>query len=197
MPDRSVDHRKAVFARHRLVAGRLLVRFRSSQAWENIGGLAWVEVTAIELGRDHHGQILARPAILHPFLIGRCTQKVAAERDEALDPPFDQPFHRIDDMHPVLGRGIEIEQLFQLFKWNQMGFFGDANRPLALDIRMTAHRTAPCPFAPDIAAQQQQIDHHCDIERAMRVLGESHAIDADHLVGLDIDLSRLAQRRFR
>ena len=54
----------------------------------------------------------------------------------------------------------------------------------------------PAPGLPDIAAQQQQVDQHRDVERAVRVLRQPHAIDADHLLGGDIDVACLAQRGF-
>ena len=96
-------------------------------------------------------------------------------------------------MHAVLGRRIEIEQLLQLVERDEMRLFGNPDRALALHVGMAAHRTTARTGSPDVPFEQQQVDEHRDIERAMRVLGEAHAVDADDLFGLDIDLRRFAQ----
>ena len=152
-------------------------------------------MAAVELGRYHHGNVLTGPAFFHALLIGNGANEITPERNEPPHTAFDQALHGVDDMHPVLARRIEIEQLLQPVERDQMRLLGNSDGALALHIGMAPHRATPRTGPPDIALQQKQIDHHCDVERAMRVLGEPHAIDADRLFGVDIYLSRIAQSR--
>ena len=56
---------------------------------------------------------------------------------------------------------------------------------------MTAHGTYACAAAADMATHQQKIEQHGDIFKAMDMLRQPHAIDADHPLCLDIDPTRL------
>ena len=62
---------------------------------------------------------------------------------------------------------------------------------------MPAHRAAARARPADVAAQQEQVDQHADVDRTVDVLGETHAIDADHALGRDIDCRCLTDRRLR
>jgi hypothetical protein len=151
-------------------------------------------MAAVQFCRNHHGQILPSPSRLHARLIGHCPDQIATQRDEALDPPVEQPFDGIDNRHPVVLRRFKAKQVTQFVHRHQFGLFGDTDSALPLDVGMAAHRAAPGTKPPYIAAQQQQVDQHRDVQRAMGMLRQTHAINADHRFGLDIDLCRLAQR---
>src|SRR5207244_4423283 len=63
--------------------------------------------------------------------------------------------------------------------WHLFRVFGDANGALPLHIRMAAHRTNTSAALTDVAAQQEQIDQHLNVDDAATVLGDAHAVD-DH-----------------
>ena len=112
----------------------------------------------------------------------------------ALTFPFEQPLHRLDDAHPILGRRVETKKFPQLVERHQLGLLGDPNGALALHVAVPADGTAAGTRLPNITSQQQQVHEHRDVERTVRMLGKAHAIDADHLFGGDIHGARLAQR---
>ena len=194
MPDRSIDHREAVFAGNGLFATGLLVHFGSAEAGQDIGRLCGIEVAAVELCRDHHDKVLLGPAFLHSLLIGDRAHQVSTKRNETPYTALDKALYRVHYMHSVPGGRIEIEQCLQPVHRHKMCLFCNADGTLALHVGMSAHGAAASSGATDIAAQQQQVHHHRDIERTMSVLGKAHAVDADHLVSLDIDLRSFAQR---
>ena len=109
MPDRSIDHGEAVFAGHGLVAAGLLVYFGPAEARQDIGRFSRIEMAAVELGGHHHDDVLLGPTIFHPLLIGHRAHQIAAKRDKAPHFAFYQALYRVDHVHAVLGRRIEIE----------------------------------------------------------------------------------------
>src|SRR4029078_6460970 len=91
-----------------------------------------------------------------------------------------------------LARGVKAVLLSEAIERNELGLFGDPNRALALDIRMTSHRKKACPELADIAAHEEQIAQHLYCEPPRRVLCQAHAIADDNGPGIAID----ARRRF-
>ncbi len=53
---------------------------------------------------------------------------------------------------------------------------------------MPAHRRDPGAVSTDVSFQEQHVDEHGDVLEAVHVLGQPHAIDADHAVCLDVNL---------
>ena len=78
---------------------------------------------------------------------------------------------------------------------DQFGLFGDADGALPLDIGMATDRAAARTLAPDISAQQQQVDQRADGVRPMDMLRQAHAIDADHGARPGIDRTDPLHRR--
>ena len=84
---------------------------------------------------------------------------------------------------PFSRGALEAVELLQLVERHQFGLFGDADRALALDVGVAAHRADAGAGLADIAAQQQQVDHHLDGLDALAVLREAHAVDDDDRFG--------------
>ena len=127
------------------------------------------------------------------FPSGMARNRLPPRQSIACKRPSTKASRGIDDVHSVLLRRLEAEKLHELGDRDERHLFGDADRALALDVGVAAHRAAASARATDITAKQQQIDQHPDVGRAVSLLGQPHAIDADHLLSLNIDLGGLVQ----
>ena len=196
-PDRAVDAAERVLHRHRLRPRGLHILLRPPAARQEVGNLAVDQVAAVELGRDLHGEAHVRPRLLHLLPLGDRPDEIAAETDEGLDLAGQDALAGLDRVHALFARRIEAELLGDLVERRELGLLGDADRALALDVRVASDRRDSRAFATDVALEQQQVDEHRDVLEPMHVLGEAHAVDADDALGLDIDLRRLFDRLAR
>src|SRR5678815_1339941 len=57
-------------------------------------------------------------------------------------------------------RGVKAVLLSEAIERDELGFFRDPDRALALDIRMASHRKDAGPGLADVAAHEQQIAQH-------------------------------------
>ena len=125
------------------------------------------------------------PGLLPSILaLGDRAQEVAAEPDEAFTLSVGIAFAGIDGVQPFSRGGSKPNSSFELVERHELGLLGDADRPLPLDIGVAAHRRDAGAGPADIAPQQQQVDEHCHVVEAVDVLGQPHAVDADHVGGL-------------
>ena len=189
--DRAVDAAERVLHRHGLRPRGLHVLLRPPAAGQEVCNLAVDEMAAVELGRDLHREAHVRPRLLHFLPFGNCADEIAAETDEALDLARQEALAGLHGVHSLLARRIEAEELGDLVERRELGLLGDADRALALDVRMASDRRDSRAFATDVALEQQEVDKHLDGLDPVYMLGEAHAVVADHAFGLDIALRRL------
>ena len=191
--ERGMDAAGGILHRHGLWPARLLVALDAAQARQQVADLAGDHVGVVELGGDMHGEPLATPVRLQPRALGHGAQEVAAETDEAAHGALQQRLADLHRRHPLLARRLETVELFQPVERRQFGLLGDADRALALHVGVAAHRTRPRARPPDVAAQHQEVADHVHVLDAEMVLGEAHAVDGDHRLGLRVGLGGALQ----
>ena len=165
----------------------------AAEAGQQVGDGAVHQMAAIELGRDLHRELHRRPRRLDGALLGNGAQEIAAEADEGLHRAVDDALADLDGRHALLARRLEVEHLGDLVERHQLGLLGDAHRPLALHVGVAADRRDAGASRPMLPRKQQQVHEHGDVVEAARVLGQAHAVDPDHALGLGIDLRRLSR----
>ncbi len=136
-------------------------------------------MTAVELGGDLHCQAHSPPCLFHGFPFGNSTDEIAAEAHEGLDLAGQNALACIDGVEPLVARRLETIHLSQLVQRHQFRLLSNADSALTLYIRMAAHGRDAGALAADIALHQQQVDEHGHIFKAMHLLGQPHAINAD------------------
>src|SRR5664279_3639723 len=145
-------------------------------------------MTVVELGGDLHRQVHLYPSRFHGRSLRDGADKIAAEPEERLHLSSQDALTGLHRVHAFLARRIKAE-LFGIFVQRyELGFFGNADRSLALDVRMAANRRNARSVPADIALEHKQIDEHRDVLEAVDVLGQSHAVDSNHAIGLYINL---------
>ena len=88
-------------------------------------------------------------------------------------------FAGLDRVHARPARRLEAILLLELVG-GRSRLLRDADRALALHVRVAAHRADARAGLADVAAQEQQVDHHLHVLDAGAVLGQAHAVDRDH-----------------
>ena len=111
---------------------------------------------------------------------GTARTKLPPRPTKARDLARDYRLAGLDGVQALLARRLETILLVQPVERNQFRLLGDADGALALNIRMSAHRADTCAPLADIAAEQQQVGDHLYGLDALTVLGQAHAVDADH-----------------
>ena len=86
----------------------------------------------------------------------------------------------------VRGRWLETEAVFEPIEELLFGLFGDADCSVALDVGVTTDRTQSGAWTTDIAAQQKQVGKLLHGLGPVAVLGDSHAVHQDGVVGLHV-----------
>lgn len=151
------------------------------------------KMAAIELGRDVDGKVEIWPGRLHLLRIGYGAQEIPAKADKCPNRSVDYTLASFDCVQPLFGRRVETVQLLQLLDRREFRFLRDPYGPLPLDVAMAANGHRPRARLSDVPAQQEQVDHHPDILDPFHMLGEAHAVDAQHGLGSRIDARRLFQ----
>ena len=79
----------------------------------------------------------------------------------------------------------------QLIERRKLRLLGDADGALALHVGMAAHRQDVSAGPADVAAKEEQVRDHLDILRALKLLGDAHAVDAKAGFALGVSAGRL------
>src|SRR5919201_650710 len=112
---------------------------------------------AIQFDRNMRGE----PTLLQRFRrelgVGCCREKIPAQSEEHADPAFVHLFDRLNGIDAVLARRIESEFRAELVEELVVHAFPDAHRPVALNIRMPAHRTRSRTATTDVSAEKKEI----------------------------------------
>ena len=138
-------------------------------------------MAAVELGRDLHGQRQRAPRRLHAAPCPeRARTKLPPRPTNALTLPSQHALAGLDRAMPFSRGGSKPYSSVELVERHELRLFGDADRALALHVGVAAHRADAGAGLADIAAQQQQIASICTFCDALAMLGQAHAVDADH-----------------
>src|ERR1700709_1056182 len=95
-------------------------------------------MASVQLSVDADGQGKTPHCCLHDLGIGCCRGKIAPETHEYLRAAGDHRLQRINDRMTMMLGWPEAEGLLDLAKKLSARFFVNADRPVALHIRMTA-----------------------------------------------------------
>src|ERR1700730_11244804 len=124
----------------------------------------------IELGGDMHREIETPHCLERDFRIGHRNGKIAAKTDQRLRTPVPDRLDSFDGVMALFARRFEPEDagysVQKRIAWN----LGDADRAVSLHIRVAAERRNAGALAPDIAAEQQQIDDLLHVAGTMTML---------------------------
>jgi hypothetical protein len=81
---------------------------------------------------------------------------------------------------PLSRGGSKPYSSFSLSSGASSGFSVMPDRALALHVGVAAHRADAGARLADVPAQQEQVDQHLHVLHAVAVLGQAHAVHADH-----------------
>ncbi|OMP12944.1 hypothetical protein COLO4_02540, partial [Corchorus olitorius] len=194
---RHVHHAHRIFHGHALRAAGLLVDLGAAQARQDQRGLAVHDVAAVELGGHVHGQVALAQAGPRGGGVGRGRCKVAAHGEEHARGALLHRLDGADGVVAVFARDFESKHLLQPIEEGRGWLLVNAHRAVALHVAVAAHRARTGARAPDVAAQEQQVDDHLDRRDRMLVLRDAHAPAGDDAAGLDVRVAGLADFVFR
>src|SRR4030095_7950079 len=100
-----------------------------------------------------------------------------AHTEEDARPAIDHRPQGGDHVVSVGRRWLEAEALTQTVEELPGRHLGNANRAIALDVRMATHWADAGAFAPDIALEQAQVGELLHVTGAVAVLRQAHAIN--------------------
>src|SRR3984885_12489030 len=185
---RRMHHRHAVLHGDRLPPSRLDVDIASGEARKNQRLFAMDEVTAVELGEDSDGKAQPPHCCLGDRLIRHRSNKVSTQADEHPRVPIDHRLHRVDDRMSVCARRLETKYLLDLVEQLRFGLLVDADRAVALHVRVPAHRTYSGARLAEISAKQKKIEELLNILQTVPMLRNPHPVANDH--GLRVHIAR-------
>jgi hypothetical protein len=159
---------------------RLAVDLDPAQAGQDVGRLAVHHVAAVQLGRDLHRQRQLAPGRSIRHGLGHGAHEVAAQADEACTLPRGSPSQASTVFMPLSRGGSKPYCSFSLSSGASSGFSVMPTVRWPCTLEWPAHRADAGARLADIPAQQQQVDQHLHVLHAVAVLGQAHAVDADH-----------------
>ena len=136
-------------------------------------------MTAIEFGRNLHGQRQAGPRRFDEVGFGNRPDEITAQTDESFDTTVENALAGLHGVEPFVTRRGKTIALFQHIQGCELRFLRDPDGPLSLHVRMTSHRTDTGTLPADVAFQEQQVAHHLHILDATPVLRQPHAVNGD------------------
>ena len=97
--------------------------------------------------------------------------------------------NRLHRIGPLLARRIEIEFMAKLLHEHFVHALPDPHRPVALHVRMTAHRTRTRSRTPDVPAEEEEIHDLLNSRDRVPMLGQSHRPTTNDAFRIDRDLT--------
>src|SRR5262249_27979180 len=107
------------------------------------------EVRAVELGRNVGGETRLPERPRRDLEVGRRREEVRVHREEDVRPTLRHGADRADGVEAVAAGRLEAEGVAELAEELRLGPFPDADRAVALDVRVTADRAGPRPRLAD------------------------------------------------
>src|SRR5262249_34908453 len=190
-----VHARHRVLDRDALLAARLAVPVGAGEAGQDQRALPVHDVAAVELRADLDRQIARpqRPGGIRK--IGGREGKVAAQRDEHLHLAAAHRLDRCDRAQSVLARRVETADLAQSIEERRVRTVVDAAGPVALHVAVPADRTRAGALAPNVTAQEQQVDDLTYRIDAVLVLRDTQAPRDDHPLRRQLGVGELPDVR--
>src|SRR5687768_6820015 len=139
-----------VLHRDGLRPGGLLVDLDAAEARQNVRDLAVDEVVAIQLRCDLDREPKTGPGLLHGCGLGYGPQEVAAQSQESRHLALDDALARLDRVHAGPTRRLEAVELVEPVERHEVRLLGDADRALALHVRVPPHGADPGARPADI-----------------------------------------------
>ena len=165
------------------------IRVDAAEAGQDVGLFPRGQVRAVELGRDVDRQIQTGPGGLHPFAVGQGAHHVAPQLHHRLDTAGQQRVAGVARVQAVLRRCVDVEIFLQLVGRHVAGLFADAHGALALHVGMPPDRRDAGAGLAEVAAHQQQVDQHPEVQPAADMLGQAHAVDRDAALRGKVDVT--------
>ncbi len=185
---RRVHHGHGIFHRHALPSRFLDVEFGPPETRQDEALLGDEQMRSVEFRRDMDGEIQLSHCRKRDVGIGHRHGQIAPEADQGPRTAFADRFNGLDGVVTLLARRLDGECLLEIVEQLARGDFRDADRAVALDVRVPTQRADAGAFLADVAAHQQQVGDLVHVGRAMTVLGDAHAIADDHALGLGVHL---------
>ncbi len=151
-------------------------------------------MAAIELGRDVHGEAQFSPGLLHAVAVGNGPNEIPAEPDESLDLPGQDGLDVSTVFRPFCRGGSKPNCDPSLSSGDELRLFGNADGALTLDIRVPADGRDAGAVASDIALSSSRLTRAATLS-SRALLCQTHAVNADHPLGLDIDCAAASRSR--
>src|SRR6267378_2534635 len=129
------------------------------------------------------------PRLKCGFRIGHRDCKIAAKTDQRLRAAIPDCLNRFDRVVALVAWRVESEDASYSVQKRIIRSLGNADRTVSLHIRVTAQRGNAGAFAPDIAAEQQQIGDLLHIAGTVTMLGDPHAVVDDDPLRLGVDIA--------
>ncbi len=175
--------------------GRLYIKLRAAQAWQQVRFLSYQQMRAIELRANVDAQIKLRHRGKGLFGIGQRYREVSPQANQGLGRTVYHCLHCLDGIMSVRLRRLEPQYILNLLKEAVGGFLGDSNRSISLHIGMATQWTDACAGLAKVSSQEQQVRDQADIGSALTVLGHAHAIGNDRRIRFCIEICDLLKIR--
>src|SRR5690606_12294589 len=159
--------------------------------------LAVDEMSAVELRRNADGEVELSHRVVGALGIRDRADKIAAEPNEYLCRACQHRLDRLDRVVAVRARRLEAKDIAHPVEVGRARLFVDADRAVALDVRMTSDRGDARPGAPEIALEQENIGNLLHQPRSELMLGQPHSIADDGGTRANVDLGAAADLLLR
>ena len=155
-----MHHAHRIFNRHALRATGLQIYFSAAQARQDQCFTSVHHVAAVELGGDVYRQVAIAQRLPCHVGVGRGCSKITAERKKHFAAACQHQFDGFNRIDTVVTRRLKAKHFLQFVQQTRRRLFPDAHGAIALHIAVPAHRTRASARPANVAAHQQQVDHH-------------------------------------
>src|SRR5205823_1654952 len=152
-----VNHAHRVLDADELLARRLNVALRATEARKYQSLLARDEVRAVHLCRDVRGLTTTAQRLRCELRVGRGGEEVSAEREEDADATLVHRLDGLDGVESVAARRLEVELARERVQENFCRSLPDAHRSVALHVRVAAHGARACAGPAQLPSKQKQV----------------------------------------
>ncbi len=188
--DRQVDHAHRVLDGRALDASTLMILLGAAEARQDEGLAAVDEMAAVQLGAHLRREIAVAQRRAGEGGVGRGEGEVAAHGDEHLHRAVAHRLDGADGVQAVFAGRFDPADCGEPVQEGAGGAVVDAAGAVALHIAVSAYGTGARALAPQVAAEQQQVDDLPDGVDAVLVLADAQAPADDGAVGLAVDAGR-------